>query len=249
MSSSKKLRNRIPAGELSGVKPWSLPSVHREQRSKAPFVRRPEPASAPLPADVEEVEIKPPTLKEIEAIRQAAYQEGLAQGREEGFAQGYQEGITKGHADGLANGTQEMRERSQQLAQLAGQLQAPLEAERRALEAVLLQLALTIARGVVGAELTLAPEHVAASLREALQALPRSDEPLTVLVHPSCVELVETVRAQDGADWQVAAEPQLAPGGVRLRNRISFVDYAVETRYQHVVDQLLARQDSSTSEA
>ncbi len=43
----------------------------------------------------------------IEQIRQAAFDEGFAQGKEEGFSKGYEEGREQGTADGLAHGQAE----------------------------------------------------------------------------------------------------------------------------------------------
>ena len=59
------------------------------------------------PESDEEEEVVPLTAEDIEAIRQAAYEEGFSQGKEEGFAKGYEEGKVAGHNEGLQAGKDE----------------------------------------------------------------------------------------------------------------------------------------------
>ncbi|MGZ3013382.1 flagellar assembly protein FliH, partial [Pseudomonas aeruginosa] len=76
---------------------------------------------APAPPAVEEVEletVKPPTLEEIEAIRQDAYNEGFATGERDGFH--------AGQLKARQEAEEALKERLQSLERLMTQLLEPI---------------------------------------------------------------------------------------------------------------------------
>ncbi|HBN87799.1 MAG TPA: flagellar biosynthesis protein, partial [Rheinheimera sp.] len=64
-------------------------------------------AKAQKPQEEEELTLKPLTADDIEQIRQAAYDEGFAEGKDEGFSKGYGEGREQGQQDGFTQGQAE----------------------------------------------------------------------------------------------------------------------------------------------
>ena len=75
--------------ELEDAKGWDLPHVEQPestQESKTNALNRRSDWKYEPPEEPEE--IKPPTAEEIEAIRQAAYEEGYNEGKQTGFEEG-----------------------------------------------------------------------------------------------------------------------------------------------------------------
>ncbi|GAA3969048.1 flagellar assembly protein FliH [Allohahella marinimesophila] len=241
---------RIPAESLTAYERWEMPAISEAGQ----MAKRREP---PAP-------IKPPTAADLEAIREAAYQDGLAQGLEEGrkkgyesgFKSGYEKGKTQGRTDGMASGrTEIMAElRSQidsgvsRLDQVVQVLASPVDALSDELEAASLSLVLAISRSVVARELTLDASHVADIVRYALTQLPESDKPLRIFVNPDDLAFLQE-HARPQPEWlaQCVADPALAPGGCRLDNRTTLVDFSTDKRFAQVISDMLNRNPAAES--
>ena len=80
--------------ELHEAKAWDLPFVEdaRQQQDDGKTNALNFRSDWKYEPPEEEEEILPPTADEIEAIRQAAYDEGYAEGKATGFEEGKQEG-------------------------------------------------------------------------------------------------------------------------------------------------------------
>ncbi|EAR07997.1 flagellar assembly protein FliH [Reinekea blandensis] len=219
------------------------------------------PARAPEKAteveDVAEQDIKMPTLAEIEAIREAAYNEGFEQGYEggmkeghrtgeqsglqQGHEQGYQDGLAQGREEGLNQALTEEREKTDQklavLDAVSETLKGQVQQEQEALKEALLALSVRIARQVVQDELRLEPNHIAQVVHAAVQSLPNPDDRLTVQVHPDDLPVV---RDMAESHWTLETTEEVAVGGCIVKSGYSLVDYTLEHRFSNAVAHFLS---------
>lgn len=184
-------------------------------------------------SDVEQGSHKLLTVAEIETLHKEAQQEGFKEGYEEGHQAGYEAGLAAAH--------HEIDARKQQWQQLIEHLATPLEALDETVENDLLALSISLARQLVGGELTQQPEHILTVMRSALAALPINDRKLKVFLNPLDVELVKSGLSLEHEEnrWQWIEDPLLARGGVRLETADTTVDATVEARLAKLIDKML----------
>jgi flagellar assembly protein FliH len=167
--------------------------------------------------------------------------------------QAYRDGFEAGRSDGLAAGRNVAEAEARTLAlQLAGAIKrfddgvANLEKE---VAQELLNLALGIARRIVGETLEAKPEVVLASIREALAQLPAQH----AVIHLSS-EDAELIRTQTGdtlgrAGHRILENPQLTRGDVLVEAGGTHVDARLATRWQRVWDALEQEPVASRNES
>lgn len=205
----------------------------------------------------EEAEISPPTLEEIEAIRQAAqdegYQEGKTQGHEEGRAAGfeegknagYEEGLELGKAQGLEEGQQQITEQSERFALLADALTEPLSQANDDTRQQLVRLAVSLARAVIRTEIKSSEDVILQALSEGLKALPINETAYQIHMHPDDVSRVtehfgeETIKTKG---WQLIGSPGMEEGGCDITTSQNAVDVSIERRCRDVLDKFLLEQ-------
>lgn len=199
-------------------------------------------------------EVKPLTAEDIEQIRQAAYEEGIAQGKEDGFSQGYQEGREQGYQDGqqqglaegkkqgLAEGEGLIQQQLLELKQLIEQLQAPLQQVDQQVQQELLALTLAMAQAVVDIEITLNPQFILSTLRQAIDALPLQSTDVQILLAPD--DLAVLKQHYSDADlqergWLFQSEPALSRGDIRLQAGDSIVERPLKQRLKQSLEHFL----------
>ncbi|MCE2571514.1 flagellar assembly protein FliH [Motilimonas eburnea] len=215
-------------------------------------------------AEEEQAPPAPPSLEEIEAIRQAAYQEGFEQGQTEGFAQGEQrghsEGYERGHEEGLAQGIeqglvqgeQQINEQTLRWQQLMAQLANPLSQLTQDVELQLVQLALQLSQQIVRTEVTTNPQVVLTALKQAIDVLPFANQTMHLHFHPDDVDMINQVYSAEECDkrgWVLIAEPSLQRGDCQIKTELSSVDYPLEMRINQVLKQFLAANNQHMNEA
>lgn len=241
-------RDRIPSGDLTAYERWELPLLDENGRRRASV-------------ESEERRVKPMTAEELEAIHnqaveegrregyEAGKQEGMDQGAREGYRLGYDEGLAAGREAGEQQGLEEtreqVREQQQRLEQFIASLLRPIEQQREAAEAALLNLVMALSRSVIHRELKLNSSQIGDVLRRAVDSLPDPDESMRIHVHPDDAESVR--HAVEALDGRAVVHPDetLHPGGCRVENSHSLVDFTVEKRFQKVVQQMLDAQFDS----
>lgn len=171
-----------------------------------------------------------PASPESDTLRQASRE------------QGYREGFDAGRIDGLAAGQAEAQAEGHALArQLAGAMASFDEGVAKLEKEVaqeLLNLALGIARRIVGETLEAKPEVVLATIREALAQLPAQH----AAIHLNSQD-AELIRTQAGdtlarAGHRILENPQLARGDVLVEAGGTHIDARLATRWQRVWDAL-----------
>ena len=253
---------RFNESELSTVKAWQLPSVEDENAAelalKTNAINKTSQWKFEPPEEVEE--IKPPTAEEIEAIRQSAYDEGFAEGKENGFAEGREEGLAKGHEEGIELGKQEGLEQGlasgqEQIDNLARHWQAQLDALHDPLQQVdqqvreqLTKLTVSLAKAVIRKEVTTSHEVIVQALAEGMKALPLQENTYQIHLHPLDIQ---RINAHYGADyiaqqgWQLVESPAMQEGGCDIITANNAVDVSIERRSRQTLDKFLAQQGLS----
>ncbi|MBZ9610231.1 flagellar assembly protein FliH [Rheinheimera maricola] len=248
------------------VKHWQTPDLTSERvrdTSRTNALNKAAPvAKAQQPAAEEELVVKPLTAEDIEQMRQAAYDEGFAQGKEDGFGKGYpegreqglQDGLSQGQAEGkkqgLADGQTELTERLGQLTQLLDQLQQPLASIDEQVQQHLLQLSLSMAQAVINVEVSTNPNVILQAIADATNALPLQSALLVIKLHPEDLALVQQAYGEDELNkrqWQLRAEPLLERGGCLVESNQSSVDRSLGQRLQSSLEHFIQLQQHSDS--
>ena len=245
--------------EQEDAKAWDLPFVENptsdEEAKRTNALNRRSDWKYEPPE--EEEEILPPTLEEIEAIRQAAqdegYEDGKAQGHEEGRAAGfeegknagYEEGLELGKAQGLEEGQQQINEQTERFSMLADALTSPLSQANDETRQQLVKLAVSLARAVIRTEIKNSEDVILQALSEGLKALPINETAYQIHMHPDDVARVtahfgdEEVKAKG---WQLVGSPGMAEGGCDITTSQNAVDVSIERRCRDVLDKFLLEQ-------
>jgi flagellar assembly protein FliH len=189
------------------------------------------------------------TVEQIEATQKQAYEEAYAVGKELGFEAGQQEGYEAGLKQGREAGRKEGHEAMQQSlqtqiddwAQLIATLERPLLQLDDAVEQALVDLVIAMVKQIVRREIKTEPGQIVAVLREAINALPVSDQKLTIHLHPDDAELVRTALRFDKElpSWRIHEDPLLTRGGCKVSTELSSIDATLENRLSAVIAQML----------
>ena len=161
----------------------------------------------------------------LEAIRVAAYAEGLAAGRAEGKLEAEQ-----------ALADEQARDRSL-LTQVVGSLQN-LAGNQEQLFEPLKRLALHLAEQLVRAELNLSGAAIERLVRECLAHLDQPADKAVVCLHPDDLERLR--RLGDATEGlRLESDARLQPGSVRVEVNDSLVEDLIEHRLEVLSRQLL----------
>lgn len=253
-------KNIIRREELGDVEPWRMgqfngPSVQRPHHNPPP-----PPAPAPVvpivaPAEPSREPVFPSQAEidaELAAARQAAHDEGyaagraaghtaghaagMAAGREAGHAEGRDAGMNEGYQAGLQQGRNDANAEITRFRTVIDNLdQAVTDFEARMTEPIL-DLALLIARQVIGTTLENDPARMLGPVREALGQLPDLQGPLKIVVNPDDAEIIAQLKAEpELAHSRIVIDAALARGGCRLETPQVDFDLSLETRWRRVI--------------
>lgn len=252
---NKKLRGYVrPDTENAQVEPWGWPQMEVEAAvetnalgfapdwyQEAEPVVEPEPEQEPLPTI---------TAEELEAIRQAAWEEGMAEGRTAGFAkgleegkleglqQGHQAGLEQGKEEGVAMGRELVEQQTAHWQSLIDRLAKPLNEVDQAVEQQLVSLVMQLVRSLIGHEAETSPRIVLEALKQGLALLPAAEQGVTLMLHPDDVARVEQAFGVEECakrQWRLHSEPTFSPGDLQLATGLSSIDLTLTGR----IDQLL----------
>ena len=234
--------DRIPKEELTAYEKWELPLLDQQGNEVA---------------REEERDVKPLTAGDIEAIRQAGWEDGHADGRAQGIKEGHAEGLVLGKEEGLELGKTEGHEKALEtsrtevnaklarLESVMAELLDPIQRHEDELETALVNLTTVLARAVVFRELSLDSSHIEKVVRQAIASLPSTRENVKVRVSPKDSEWVREVAGRFEAETSVIEDDSILPGGCKVETRHSLVDFTVEKRFQKAVQGMLDQQLSS----
>lgn len=202
----------------------------------------------------EEIEPTPLTAEELEAIRQSAYDEGYAEGKAQGYQDGFDEGKTSGHEQGLCDGLVEGREQGlaqgqdlitnevQAWEQLQAQLQAPLQAVNEQVEYELIRVATGLAEELIKTQITLNPGVILQTLKQAIDALPVSEQKITITINPADLTIIQAHYPPEECEkrhWTFIAEPTIKQGDLQINTDVSSVEIVMDQRIKQLMRRFL----------
>ncbi|QIR13987.1 flagellar assembly protein FliH [Shewanella aestuarii] len=258
MTTLKHTNKVLSAEDEHEFSHWQLPDV-TEDKSQSPsnfFGHKAQAYHASEPA--EEAVPSMPTMSQLEDIRAAAEQEGFEQGKQEGLQQGLEQGrldgLAQGHSEGFAQGEQQGYEAGlakanamiAQFTQLIKHFEQPLSVLDAEVEAEILAMTLTLAKGVIQQELTQNPQHIATIIRKGIDALPLKEQVVKLRLHPDDVKVVEELYGEAQLaknDWHLESDPSLVVGDVYIESLRSTVDLRVSNRVEQVFSALDAQSE------
>lgn len=170
---------------------------------------------------------KPPSKKEIEALRQKAFQKGF----------------TEGKRAGLEAGRGEIKQQVGYLQQIMHNLDAPLEGFDEQLSQEVAELSISIARQIIRRELQQDPGQIIAIAREALVQLPSGAQKVKVTLHPEDAALLrEFLPEGEMHEYQMIESGTVKRGGCMVEADNSRVDATLEKQINSVISMLFGEE-------
>lgn len=196
---------------ISGAESWVMPEFSSAEKPQTP------------PPEEEELENAPPTAAELHALQEKAYDEAYA----------------KGHAEGLAAGQQAMDAAIERLRIIAAELASPLDELDRDLEYSLSNLALILARRIVGKAVREDPKSLHTLVQQAVKVLGGElESPVEVYLNPHDLRFLNDTVGPD-AGWNLHPDPELQSGDVRVKRGLAEVDARLQQRLDRLAAEML----------
>lgn len=239
-------KDAVPPEKMSAYERWVLPNMdapqEREEFAIASVLKR-KGEAASAPPQQEEV-VAPLTAEDVEAIRQAAYEEGYQEGKDTGYKEGKEQGHKLGYDDGYKSGHDDVRSISLRLAQICRALLDPIPANDDKLEEALKVLVTSICTQVVQRELTLDSSGVMAVVKEALECLQPGNKRIRIHLNPDDIDIVERELRhlnQWENQWRLLAHRTITRGGCIIDTDDSIVDARAEKRLGALLHQIYSK--------
>ena len=153
--------------------------------------------------------------QELERARQQGYKEGLAQGQEEG--------------------RQQARTLLAQMSALWDAMQQPFADMEHEVHSELAGLAIAIAESVLRRELKTDRELINKAMLASLDALGSIEHTLDVELNPGDRNLVASLLDEQHIDYRIKENPNVMPGGCRLRHGHALVDNTIEALISEII--------------
>ncbi|RUO31282.1 flagellar assembly protein FliH [Aliidiomarina soli] len=202
----------------------------------------------PEPAE-EEDEAPQLTAEMLEAIREEARQEGIAEGREEGLKSGHEEGFKQGYDEGLlagksageaeaaAAGEQLQQELSLRWQQLFEHMRQPALQINEGVERQLVTMTATLAQAICMHEVETNPSIIQQVVQHAVTDLTEQAGQLKIALHPLDIELIKqrwNEQELTELGWRIEQDASLTRGGCVVTTPVTRVDATLESRINDV---------------
>jgi len=200
---------------------------------------------------VEEIapaEVAPPSLEELQAIRDQARQAGY----EEGLANGHADGLAKG----LAQGQAEMRRLNAQIEGILDNFTRPLARLESEVASALGELAVRIAGHLVGRAYVSEPDLLAALVAQALDAVGSTAREVEVRLHPDDLAVFASglssgqpvpralLSLPEGA--RLTPDPALSRGDLRVHTESVRLDGSLQARLEQALEQVVQQVEGTS---
>lgn len=226
--------NRIPADKTRGFTSWKLPEVSDGRVVKAEAEPRRNARGEIVDVKKEEIVYSSLTAAQLEEITNQAYDDVRQQAYEEGSRQGRDEG----YQAGLRAAQQQIDQQVAALCEAIDNVYQLLAGQDDAVEQALVNIAISMARSVLRRELSIDASHLREVVADAIALLPHESE--RIVVYLSQADYALMAQTQLPSSWQLRVDKTLSPGGCRIHNGQSVVDYSLEQQFQQTVDALVA---------
>ena len=189
---------------------------------------RPPAAEQVVPDPISDERVRLPTADEVEAIHHEAHKAG--------YAAGYEEGTARARMEALRFHT------------LAEELGQALTQVDQSVADNLVSLAVEVAEQMVRQSLSIKPDLVLATVREALQQVFHPQA--TVHLHPEDAALLRRFADEQPshAGHRIFEDEAISRGGCRVEAEGSQIDATMETRWRRIIENL-GRSSDWTAEA
>ena len=223
----------IPKELQSAYQRWEMASFNKRPAA-AQAQQAPAPAAEALP------QVVLPSVEEIEAMREAARQDGYAQGLQEGREQGYAEGRAQGYADGAEAGQIESNAELEHVRAIAATFGDAVAGADETIAADVLELALRLARGMVRTAFDVRPELIVPIVREAIGYLPVLQQPALLSLHPEDALIVRQSMADEltKGGWRIIEDASIARGGCKVETASNQIDAQAQARWHRLTHAL-----------
>ena len=186
----------------------------------------------------------PPEL--AESARTGAPRSGQVEDLDQAdYCRGFSDGEKSGYEQGERAGSEAARSRLEPVLKSLNQMLAEVEAlqrrECRHFEKELVDLALAVARKIVGREVAVNPEALAGMLRDALSRIEHAGS-LSIRVNPDDLQRLADVQPRllaglaDPARVRFEADPAISAGGCFIESETGDIDARIEQRFRVVED-------------
>jgi len=224
--------------DLQVVKTWSPPNeVVADETADTSLT------DAALPVDValSEEAVAEATLAlteaALEAVRQTAFAEGLAQGQQQVRDEWNADQKLKQSTS--QNILLNLETAVRRLINTPAELYAPMK-----------RLALHLAEQLVLAELTISPQAIERLVRRSVDELaPQRLAPITVELNPADLAVLQPLGAESDWPWHLQANNALLPGSVRVSASDAVVSDLIEHRLEAIARSLLLETASSSAQS
>ncbi|HBK46633.1 MAG TPA: flagellar assembly protein FliH [Xanthomonadaceae bacterium] len=196
----------------------------------------PELDAAPVPAEAEwapaaapeEPVPRPPTLEEIQAIQDAAHQEGYE----------------RGHAEGFAHGQAEVRRLTAQIDGILDNFSRPLARLENEVVGALGELAVRIAGSLVGRAYQADPVLLSDLVSEAVDAVGGASREVEVRLHPDDIAALTPLLSLM-AGIRLVPDLSLSRGDLRVHAESVRIDGTLEARLRAALETVMRRSGAS----
>lgn len=171
---------------------------------------------------------RPPSLDEIQAIRDDAQREG------------FDDGMAQGRAEGLAQGQGEIRRLTAQIEGILDNFSRPLVRLENEVVAALGDLAVRIAGGLVGRAYQAEPGLLAELVGEAVDAVGGAAREVEVRLHPDDIAALTPLLSLSPAT-RLVADHALARGDLRVHAESVRIDGSLDARLRAALETVLRR--------
>ena len=210
---------------MSNVVRWHAPDLTRGSAPLQPApmgvpdeietITAPEPAPPPLQL---------PTLEEVQAIRDAAQEEGFQQG----------------HGEGYAQGQAEVRRLIAQIEGILDNFSRPLVRLENEVVGALGELSVRIAGALIGRAYEADPSLLAALVNEALETVSGAQREVEVRLHPDDIAAISALLALPEGQ-RLAPDTSLSRGDLRVHAESVRIDGTLDARLRAALGTVLRR--------
>ena len=170
------------------------------------------------------------TAQSVEQIHKAAYNEGLAIGKEEARVE-----------------IKKQQQNTESLIALLNECSQQAKSFDQKICEQLVFITIAIAKQVIRRELSVEPEQIMAVIRDAISYLPISSEKIILKLHPEDAVLVREIYHLDDEPertWKIFEDPGMQRGGCIINTESSVVNADLDNRIATIVSQLLGGERS-----
>lgn len=176
------------------------------------------------PAEPVPPPVQLPTLEEVQAIRDAAQEEGFQQG----------------HAEGYAQGQTEVRRLVAQIEGILDNFSRPLSRLENEVVGALGELSVRIAGALIGRAYEADPSLLAALVRDALDTVSGSSREVEVRLHPDDIAAISSLLSLPEGQ-RLVPDPNLSRGDLRVHAEAVRIDGTLEARLRAALSTVLRR--------